>query len=66
MNDFNKGAFIYVNSYRNFETAIEYIEFLDKNDDEYMKMVTQSCFNNNKIDECFTPHTIGRNIMEKI
>lgn len=49
--DFNTKSFINYHDFKNEDELMEYIIFLDKNDDEYMKILKQPWFVDNKIPE---------------
>lgn len=47
--DFNTRSFVHVNQYASFEEAVEAVIQLDKNDDEYLRMIREPWFDNNQI-----------------
>lgn len=47
--DFNKASFINVLDFKSFEEAVEYILFIDNNDDEYYKILSQPWLPENKL-----------------
>jgi hypothetical protein len=47
--EFNKKSFINLRDYSSIEEVIEYIIYLDKNDDKYLEILNQSCFNDYNI-----------------
>lgn len=49
--DFNTKSFISFYDFKNEDEMIDYIKFLDQNDDEYMKKLQEPWFNNNQIPE---------------
>jgi alpha(1,3/1,4) fucosyltransferase len=49
--DFNNKSFINYHDFKNDDELIEYLIFLDQNDDEYMKILNQPWFTDNKIPE---------------
>lgn len=60
-NDFNKNAFIDVSKFKSIDEVIDYIIYLDNNDEEYMKIL--SC---NVLNENFNIEDFYRNFEEYI
>lgn len=49
--DFNPKRFINCHDFENFAEVIEYIEYLDKNDDAYLSMLKEPIFSNDEVNE---------------
>jgi hypothetical protein len=49
--DFNKNSFINYYDFKNEEELIEYIIYLDNNDDKYLEKLREHWFVNNEIPE---------------
>ena len=49
--EFNKNSFINLRDFNSYKEAIEFIIDLDNNDDKYLKILNQSCFDEYKIPE---------------
>ena len=47
--EFNKNSFINVRDFKNYDEAIEYIIYLDKNDDKYMEVTKQPYIFENQV-----------------
>ncbi|NCU04924.1 MAG: hypothetical protein GXC73_13140 [Chitinophagaceae bacterium] len=56
--DFNSNSFIQVNRYANYEAAIERIIELDKNEDQYLQMAMQPCFQDNQLPQEFSNESL--------
>ena len=49
--EFNKNSFVNLKDFDSYKEAIEFIIDLDNNDDKYLKILNQSCFDEYKIPE---------------
>jgi hypothetical protein len=63
LSDFNPDSFIYVNNFKSFEECLEYIKFVDSNEDIYNKMKNAPIF---KYDIVKSLETIKNQLKETI
>ena len=45
LHDFNPDCFIYVNHFKSFEECLEYVKYIDSNEDLYLKIKNAPLFN---------------------
>lgn len=51
--DFNEKAFINIHKYKSVDEAIDFIKYVDTNDEVYKSILKEACFSDNKIPEQF-------------
>jgi len=62
--DFNPKRFINCHDFKNFTEVIDYIDYLDKNDDAYLAMLKEPVFSNDRVNDFVNEDNINKRLEE--